>query len=197
MNMTEKTTANHEKDNTQPQKDVSVPMFAVAPLKYQLIFWPLVVAGIAADLWTKSAIFNWLYNSGNSTYTVIEGFFRLVLAENDGAAFGIASGQRYLLTAISVIALILILLIFLFSRIKHKLMIVALAMFTAGICGNLYDRVFNDGHVRDFIDIVYWPQKHWPAFNVADSLLCIAMGLILISSFLTEMLDRKHDSQQK
>ena len=195
--MTDQTTANQEKDNTQPQKDSSVPMFAVAPLKYQLIFWPLVVAGITADLWTKSAIFNWLYNSGNSTYTVIEGFFRLVLAENDGAAFGIAAGQRHLLTAISVIALILILLIFLFSRIKHKLMIVALAMFTAGICGNLYDRLFNDGHVRDFIDIVYWPEKHWPAFNVADSLLCIAMGLILISSFLTEMSDRKHDSQQK
>ena len=195
--MTDKTTANHQKDNTKPQKDFSAPRFALTPLKYQLIFWPIVVAGIAADLWTKSAIFNWLYNSQNSTYTVIKGFFRLVLAQNDGAAFGIASGQKHLLTAISVIALLLIILIFLFCHIKHKLMTIALAMFTAGICGNLYDRVFNDGHVRDFIDIVYWPGKHWPAFNVADSLLCIAMALILISSFLTEMSGRKHDPQQK
>jgi len=194
--MTDKTTANHQKDNTKPQKDFSAPRFALTPLKYQLIFWPIVVAGIAADLWTKSAIFNWLYNSQNSTYTVIKGF-RLVLAQNDGAAFGIASGQRHLLTAISVIALLLIILIFLFCHIKHKLMTIALAMFTAGICGNLYDRVFNDGRVRDFIDIVYWPGKHWPAFNVADSLLCIAMALILISSFLTEMSGRKHDPQQK
>lgn len=192
-----KTTADNKKDNTQPPKNSWRSGFTIAPLKYQLIFWPLVVAGIAADLWTKSAIFNWLYNSRSSTYTVIQGFFRLVLAQNDGAAFGIASGQRYLLIAVSVIALILILLIFLLGRIKHKLMIIALAMFTAGICGNLYDRIFNDGRVRDFIDIVYWPGKHWPAFNIADSLLCIAMGLIITSSFLTEMSDRKHDSQQK
>jgi len=194
--MTDQTTNNQEKDD-QPQEDKPVKKFALAPLKYQLIFWPIVVAGIAADLWTKSAIFAWLYNSQNSTYTVIKGFFRLVLAQNDGAAFGIASGQRHLLTTISVIALVLIILIFLFSQIKQKLMTVALAMFTAGICGNLYDRIFNDGRVRDFIDIVYWPGKHWPAFNIADSLLCVAMALILISSLLTEMSSRKCDQQQK
>ena len=169
--MTDQTTANQQKDNAETEKGISVQRFALAPLKYQLIFWPIVIAGIAADLWTKSAVFNWLYNSRNSTYTVIQGFFRIVLAQNDGAAFGIASGQRHLLTAVSVVALIIILLIFLFTHIKQKLMIIALAMFTAGICGNLYDRVFNDGRVRDFIDIVYWPGKHWPAFNVADSLL--------------------------
>ena len=195
--MTDQTTTNQQKDNAEPQKDNSSQRFALAPLKYQLIFWPIVAIGIAADLWTKSAVFNWLCNSGNSTYTVIEGFFRIVLAQNDGAAFGIASGQRHLLTAVSVIALILILLIFLFTHIKQKLMIIALAMFTAGICGNLYDRIFNDGRVRDFIDIVYWPGKHWPAFNIADSLLCVAMALILISTLITDLSNRKHDQQQK
>ncbi|HPS55561.1 MAG TPA: signal peptidase II [Sedimentisphaerales bacterium] len=194
--MTDQTTANHENDTTQPPIDGSVHKFALTPLKYHLIFWPIVIAGIAADLWTKSAIFDWLVHSGHSTYTVIQGFFRLVLAQNEGAAFGIAAGQRYLLTTVSCVALILILLIFFFGRIKQKLLIVALAMFTAGICGNLYDRLFNDGCVRDFIDIVYWSGKHWPAFNIADSLLCIAMVLILIAS-LTEPSDQKHDSQQK
>ena len=195
--MTDQTTANHENNNTQPLTDKPVRKFSLTPLKYHLIFWPIVIAGISADLWTKSAIFDWLINSRNSTYTVIQGFFRFVLAQNEGAAFGIASGQRYLLTTVSVVALILILFIFLFGQIKQKLLIVALAMFTGGICGNLYDRIFNHGCVRDFIDIVYWPGKHWPAFNIADSLLCVAMALILISSFLTEMSGQKHDSQQK
>jgi signal peptidase II len=59
---------------------------------------------------------------------------------------------------------------------------VALGLFAAGVCGNLYDRIFNDGLVRDFID-VYYRQHHWPAFNVADSMLCIAVGLGIISCF--------------
>ena len=73
---------------------------------------------------------------------------------------------------------------------------VALGLFTAGICGNLWDRIFNDGRVRDFIDIVYWPGKHWPAFNIADSMLCIGVGLMIISS-LTEQSYRKCVQQRK
>jgi signal peptidase II len=103
------------------------------------------------------------------------------MAENTGAAFGIASGQRYFLTAISVVALIVILGIFLFGGIKQRLIHIALGLFTAGVCGNLWDRIFNGGRVRDFID-VYYSQYHWPAFNVADSMLCIAVGLLIISS---------------
>jgi signal peptidase II len=71
---------------------------------------------------------------------------------------------------------------FLFSGTKQRLVHVALGLFAAGVCGNLYDRIFNDGLVRDFID-VYYRQYHWPAFNVADSMLCIAVGLGVISCF--------------
>jgi signal peptidase II len=110
----------------------------------------------------------------------------LVVAENAGAAFGIAAGQRYLLVGVSVVALIIILAIFLLSGTERKLVHVALGLFTAGVCGNLWDRIFNNGLVRDFIDVVYWPGRHWPAFNVADSMLCIAVGLLIISTFSTK-----------
>jgi signal peptidase II len=61
-------------------------------------------------------------------------------------------------------------------------MLIAVSCINAGIIGNLYDRFFNEGRVRDFID-VYVGSYHWPTFNVADSLLCIGVGILLLLSF--------------
>jgi signal peptidase II len=107
---------------------------------------------------------------------------RIVIAENIGAAFGIASGQRILLMAVSAAATIAVIYFFLFGRDRKTLLTISLALFLAGILGNAYDRIFNEGRVRDFID-VYYKDWHWPAFNVADSLLCIAVFLLLLASF--------------
>jgi len=115
---------------------------------------------------------------------------------NAGAAFGIAAGQRFLLISVSVIALIVIFGIFLYSANERRLIHVALGIFAAGVCGNLYDRLFNDGMVRDFIDIVYWPGRHWPAFNIADSLLCIGVGLMILS-VLTDKSAQERAQQHK
>jgi signal peptidase II len=105
------------------------------------------------------------------------------MALNNGAAFGLFSGHPCRLIVVSVVALIVIFGVFLFSGTRQRLVHVALGLFAAGVCGNLYDRIFNDGWVRDFIDVTIWSGKHWPAFNVADSLLCIAVGLGVISCF--------------
>jgi signal peptidase II len=150
-----------------------------------LIFWPILFGGLLLDLFTKKAIFAWLLNVQGHGVTIIDGFFRLQLAENPGAAFGIAGGHRVMLVSVSIIALIVILAVFIFSKKESKLVVVALAMFAGGVAGNLYDRAFNGGYVRDFIDIMYWPGKHWPAFNVADSMLCTAVGLLIIASLIT------------
>ncbi len=150
-----------------------------------LIFWPIFAGGIAFDLWTKNAVFAWLVNA-QGRFAIIDGFLQLQLAENPGAAFGMAGGHRVMLVSISVIALAVILAVFMFALREGKLVIVALALFAAGVSGNLYDRAFNGGFVRDFIDIVYWPGRHWPAFNVADSMLCTAVGLLIISSLLSQ-----------
>ncbi|MHC4394884.1 MAG: signal peptidase II [Planctomycetota bacterium] len=171
--------------------------FALPSLQAQFIFWSLTVGGTALDLWSKKAVFDWLMAKHPDGFSIIDGFLQLVIALNDGAAFGIASGQRYLLAVISVIALIVIFAVFFFSQSKQKLVHIALGLFSAGICGNLYDRIFNDGLVRDFIDVVYWPGRHWPAFNVADSMLCIGMGLVLISGFFTERSCRKRAQQHE
>ena len=154
---------------------------ALPDLSAQLIFWPLMVIGIALDLWSKRAVFDWLEHRGS--VSIIDGFLRLVMALNDGAAFGLLSGHSSWLIVTSVVALIVIFAVFLFGGTKQRLVHVALGLFAAGVFGNLYDRIFNDGLVRDFIDVTIWPGKHWPAFNVADSMLCIAVGLGVISCF--------------
>ncbi|MGD0571552.1 MAG: signal peptidase II [Sedimentisphaerales bacterium] len=150
-----------------------------------LIFWSIFGGGLAFDLWTKKAVFVWLENMQEQCVTIIDGFLRLQLAENPGAAFGIAGGHRIMLVSISAAALVVIIAVFMFALREGKIVVVALALFAAGIAGNLYDRAFNGGLVRDFIDIVYWPGRHWPAFNMADSMLCTAVGLLIIASLVS------------
>jgi len=185
-------------DSKKPLRCISfLSGFAVPGLKAQLIFWPLMVLGLALDLWSKKVVFDWLLQKQSNRVSIIDGFLQLVAMENKGAVFGIAAGQRYLLMTVSVIALIAILGIFLYSGTERKLVHIALGLFAAGVCGNLYDRIFNNGLVRDFIDIVYWPGKHWPAFNVADSLLCVGVGLMIFSAVLTDKSPPERAQQHK
>ena len=162
--------------------------------KTHLIFWSLMVGGLALDLWTKKAVFDWL--KPEETFPIINGFLRLIIAVNNGAAFNLFAGKPYFLAAVSIIAILAIFAAFLFSGNMQKLVHIALGLFAAGVCGNLYDRLFNNGSVRDFID-VYRGTYHWPTFNVADSLLCIGVGLLIISTFIIEKPAQKHDQQHK
>jgi signal peptidase II len=162
-----------------------------------LLFWPVALLGLGLDLWTKKAVFAWLGDQPGGVAHIIDGFITLRIALNDGAAFNIAAGKQTLLVAVSVVALIVILAVFLAGGMKARIVQVALGLFAAGVCGNLWDRAFNDGLVRDFIDVVYWPGRHWPAFNVADSMLCIAVGLLVVATLFTDSSCRKHDPPRK
>ena len=162
--------------------------------KTHLLFWSLMVGGLALDLWTKKAVFDWL--KPNESFPIINGFLRFIIAVNNGAAFNLFAGKPYFLAAVSIIAILGIFAAFLFSGNMQKLVHIALGLFAAGVCGNLYDRLFNNGSVRDFID-VYRGTYHWPTFNVADSLLCIGVGLLIISTFIIEKPAQKHDQQHK
>lgn len=162
-----------------------------------LIFWPVALLGLGLDLWTKSAVFAWLRTKPGNIVQIIDNVLTVRIALNDGAAFNIAAGRQSLLIAVSAVALAVILGVFLFGGMKQRITQVALALFAAGVCGNLWDRAFNDGLVRDFIDVVYWPGRHWPSFNVADSMLCIAVGLLVVATLFTDSSCRKHDPPQR
>jgi signal peptidase II len=107
-----------------------------------------------------------------------------ILRENAGAAFSILHGQRFFLTATSAAAFFVVILFFLFGSIHRRVMQIALACILGGIVGNFYDRAFLNGHVRDFIDVLIPVIRYnWPTFNVADSLLCIGVGLLIAANF--------------
>ena len=162
--------------------------------KAHLIFWPIAIIGLSFDLWTKYAVFKMLDYDG--VHVVIKGFLEFVIRENNGAAWSIFSGKTTLLIAVASFAAIAIVIFFIFSGKQPRIIHVAMGFLAAGVCGNLYDRIFNDGHVRDFIR-VYYKSFEWPTFNVADSLLVTGVGLLIISTLFIEKPDQKHAQQQK
>lgn len=167
----------------------------IPSVKQHLIFWLLTAACTFADLWTKSAVFEHLESIENSHLSILGNFVSFIIRENAGAAFSIAHGQTVFLVIVSIIALIAIIAVFELGLLKSKFMTIVAAMFTAGICGNLYDRLFNNGMVRDFIDVnLYINNYHWPTFNVADSLMCIALAMYIIKGIIDDKRakDEKH-----
>jgi signal peptidase II len=187
-----------EESSASSSTETTFPKGLLPDLRGHLIFWPLMLGGLGLDLWTKQAAFEQI-RPGESI-VVIDGFLQLVTALNNGAAFGMFAGKSYILMSISLIALLIIIVVFLFGQTHQKLAQIALGFFAAGVCGNLYDRVFNDGLVRDFIDAyitVSGREYHWHTFNFADSFLCIGVGLLIISTFLTGRSSQKHVQQHK
>ncbi len=169
---------------------------AGAPRSLQhLIFWPLALLGLGLDLWTKHEAFDRI--DPVQGLDLIKGLLSFNLAYNTGAAFSMAAGKTVFLCSISSVALVAVLVFFLMRNNFTRLMTVALGLLAGGISGNLYDRLFHEGTVRDFID-VYVGTYHWPTFNVADALLCTAVGLLIISTYITDQQSQSaHDPPQK
>lgn len=112
----------------------------------------------------------------------VTSFFNLVLAYNKGAAFSFlhnAGGwQRHFFTAIGVGAAIYI--IYLLKKHGGQRMFSwALSLVLGGAVGNVIDRVLY-GHVVDFLDFHWESFGHFPAFNIADSAICIGAALFII-----------------
>jgi signal peptidase II len=136
---------------------------------------------IALDLYTKHLI-EAAFAYGDML--TITSFFDLVRYHNQGAAFSFladAGGwQKWFFSGISVVAAIVITYLIQKHR-TEKLFCVGLALVLGGAIGNLYDRV-TLGYVVDFLNFHY-RDIYWPAFNVADSAICIGVGLLLLDSF--------------
>lgn len=113
---------------------------------------------------------------------VIDGFFNLVYVRNDGAAWNMLSGHGIILVLISSVVLVLVLIYcrsFLAESLLHRII---LGVLIGGIAGNLIDRI-RFGWVTDFLDFEFGTY-HYPSFNVADSAICIAVGLYVIATFI-------------
>lgn len=154
--------------------------------------------------------------SSGQVIVVVEGFFNIVRVHNQGIAFGIGNGTAWAPVAFLLVPLVALGLISWFWRagaFSTGLLRVAAALLLAGIFGNLTDRLLqgfflphlvqegfwtrlSNGYVVDFLDftlplydkLVPASGGHWPAFNVADSCICVAAFLLIISTFRAEQL---------
>ncbi|MDP3088380.1 MAG: signal peptidase II [Methylotenera sp.] len=136
---------------------------------------------VALDIYTKHLIQGAFVYGEMLTLT---SFFDLVRYHNEGAAFGFlaqAGGlQKWFFSGVSLIAIVVISYL-LHKHRTEKLFCVGLALVLGGAIGNLYDRV-TLGYVVDFLNFHY-QKMYWPAFNVADSAICLGVGLLLVDSF--------------
>ena len=115
---------------------------------------------------------------------VIPGFFDLCYLANTGAAFSMFRDNNLFFVALSLVALVVIVVCAWRGAFADRLSRVGVALLAGGILGNLTDRLIH-GHVVDFLlfDLHVRFADPWPAFNVADSCICIATGLFLIAAF--------------
>ena len=144
-------------------------------------YFSLSAVVLAVDLYTKQLVQGaFAYGESFSINT----YFDLVRYHNEGAAFSFlaqAGGwQKSFFTAVALLAIVVMSYLIQKQR-TEKLFCLSLALVIGGAAGNVYDRL-TLGYVVDFISLHY-QDLYWPAFNVADSAICLGVGLLVLDSF--------------
>ena len=147
---------------------------------------------LAFDQFTKHLVF-W-YLPVDQEKVVIKGFFKFVHWHNTGAAWSLFMGNNLLLAAVALVALLVLYMSRRHFEAHTAMGQVALGLIFGGILGNLTDRI----HVGYVVDFLYFyllrrggGEIGFPAFNVADSAICVGVGLIFILSWKNEGVSAK------
>jgi signal peptidase II len=156
----------------------------------KLFLQGLLIAFLSAffDLLSKKMVFAILDGKAiesniHNPQIEVSGFFNLVKVRNNGVSFGMFNNFEYAQIVFSMlqIAIIIVLLILLYKNTKGYLTI-AFGLIIGGALGNLIDRIKYKA-VADFLDFHLFAY-HWPAFNLADSLIFIGVVMLLFEELL-------------
>lgn len=123
---------------------------------------------------------------------VVDNFFNITYVRNPGAAFGILADSSIRIPffiSVSVIACLGILWYMRKVDLQDRWQHFALGLIFSGAVGNLIDRI-RLGEVIDFLD-AHWYQHHWPAFNIADSAICVGVAIMFLCSWRDERNKKK------
>jgi signal peptidase II len=179
---------------------------------------PLYVLDQVTKFWTIGK-----FPEQGANIAVVEDFFHLVRVHNQGVAFGFGNGTSWapiVFLVVPVIALTLIRIFWKKGVFNHPLSMIAVALLLCGIFGNLTDRLvqgflleeyktaslwqrLSEGYVVDFLafklplydKIVPSSGGWWPAFNVADSCICVAAVLLFIGGLRDEAAAKKPEAK--
>jgi len=153
-------------------------------------YWVLLISCfviISLDQWTKYTVLQRL--PLHQSLEVIPGFFNLTHVRNTGGAFGIFGGNKggigsLLFVLVSLIAIGSILFLFVKAKEDEKSLALSFSLVLSGAIGNLTDRLLH-GEVIDFLEF-YVSSFHWPSFNIADSAICIGIGLMALELLIRD-----------
>lgn len=147
----------------------------------------VALAVLALDQLTKWFVVRTL--SYGEERVVLEGFFRFVHWGNTGAAWSLFRDNNTALAVVAGLALVVLYLMRRHFGAETRLGQVALGLMFGGIVGNVIDRV----HIGHVVDFLYFHLRRrsgaeigFPAFNVADSAICIGVGLLFVLSWQTD-----------
>jgi signal peptidase II len=153
--------------------------------RWRWLRWLWISVGVVVvDLSTKY-YFDTTFVYGETRY--VTPFFNWVLVYNPGAAFSFlanAGGWQREFFIVLTTVITAVLLWMLKTNQPNRWLSTALVLVVGGALGNLFDRIVH-GHVIDFIQL-HAAGYYWPAFNVADSAICVGAVMLVVDSF------RKH-----
>jgi signal peptidase II len=161
------------------------------------ILWKIAYLAVAGGIFmmdqaSKAWAARRLRFSGD--FPIINGLLNLTYAQNTGVAFSMLDEHgdtgRWGLSIVAIVAGILVMYFFWRTPRSDDRMLGSLALLLGGIAGNVADRL-RLGFVVDFIDVQFG-NWHYPTFNLADSAICVGVGLMMIDLFLT----RKHNARE-
>ena len=159
-----------------------------------LIIIVLVAADQLSKMWAVERLANHVSNiAGSQDILIWPNVFHLHYIPNYGAAWGMLEGKKIFL--ILVTGIIVIGMIYYFNKLPHtkwgSLARMALVMIISGAIGNLIDRIWL-GYVRDFL---YFKLINFPIFNVADILVVVGVGLLMIVFLFGKLDEVKTDEE--
>lgn len=157
------------------------------------IFLVVLVLDQATKIWASESLIL------HQPVPVIPNFFNLTLVHNPGAAFGMFADwstfwRRIALTLVTILAVAIVVRFLWVEARGDAASEGALMLILGGASGNLVDRIRFD-YVIDFLDF-YYGNLHWPAFNIADSAICVGVGILVLRlSFGVNLASAKKETE--
>mgnify|MGYP004588505379 CR=1 FL=1 len=125
----------------------------------------------------------------HESISLIPGIISLTYVENTGAAFNSFDGQRWFLIGLTGLAVLFMLYLLVFNRLKNPVIIWHVAVILAGGVGNLIDRIFRGGSVIDYIEFKF---VNFAIFNFADCMVVLGVISLLVYMLFFDQSDLFH-----
>ena len=160
-------------------------------LKEYILYLAITLSGIGLDQLTKYLATKHLEPVGS--VPIIKDVLHLTFHTNDGMAFGMLDDHRWIFMSVSTIMIGALCFLLISGKLESRLYSVPIAMIVSGGIGNMIDRIAF-GEVVDFID---FRLINFAIFNVADSVVCIGAGLLVVALSIDLSREKKKKSNKE